>query len=240
MSYSNSPPDLQQDVYQYGYHHGYHYISDGSTIGGDESNFWSNSPRSESPSPNILHSQNQLDNSYIYSNTGCPTPNHYSVYRTTMGGEGDLGPPFVRVVKRRTTANKKERRRTQSINNAYHDLKRIIPNVPMDTKLSKIKTLRLATAYISYLTRALETDDTPGTFKAELGSLSRKSSSSSSNSQQNIMNNSNNNNNTNCSSSHGSPKSESSEDSSNSRKAKGRTGWPQHVWALELKQEQAL
>ncbi|ENN81151.1 hypothetical protein D910_01977 [Dendroctonus ponderosae] len=106
-----------------------------------------------------------------------------------MGGEGDLGPPFVRVVKRRTTANKKERRRTQSINNAYHDLKRIIPNVPMDTKLSKIKTLRLATAYISYLTRALETDDTPGTFKAELGSLSRKSSSSSSNSQQNIMNN---------------------------------------------------
>lgn len=30
------------------------------------------------------------------------------------------------------------------------------------------------------------------------------------------------------------------EDMGNSRKAKGRTGWPQHVWALELKQEQAL
>lgn len=47
--------------------------------------------------------------------------------------------PYVRVVKRRTTANKKERRRTQSINNAYADLRDCIPNVPADTKLSKVK-----------------------------------------------------------------------------------------------------
>lgn len=57
----------------------------------------------------------------------------------------------VRVVKRRNTANKKERRRTQSINNAFADLRDCIPNVPADTKLSKIKTLRLATSYIGYL-----------------------------------------------------------------------------------------
>lgn len=43
----------------------------------------------------------------------------------------------------------------------------------------KIKTLRLATSYISYLTRALETDDTAGGFKAELGTISRKSTSNS-------------------------------------------------------------
>lgn len=47
--------------------------------------------------------------------------------------------PFVRVAKRRTTANKKERRRTQSINNAYADLRDCIPNVPADTKLSKVR-----------------------------------------------------------------------------------------------------
>lgn len=58
---------------------------------------------------------------------------------------------IVRVVKRRNTANKKERRRTQSINNAFADLRDCIPNVPADTKLSKIKTLRLATSYIGYL-----------------------------------------------------------------------------------------
>lgn len=92
-----------------------------------------------------------------------------------------IGPPFVRVVKRRTTANKKERRRTQSINNAYADLRDRIPNVPADTKLSKIKTLRLATSYILYLIGVLETDDpaAAGGFRAELGTISRKSSTSS-------------------------------------------------------------
>lgn len=64
-----------------------------------------------------------------------------------------------------------------SINNAYYSLRECIPFVAKDTKLSKIKTLRLATSYISYLTRALETDDTAGGFKPELGSISRKSTS---------------------------------------------------------------
>lgn len=49
--------------------------------------------------------------------------------------------PVVRVVKRRTTANKKERRRTQSINSAYSSLREHIPNVPSDTKLSKVTFL---------------------------------------------------------------------------------------------------
>ena len=35
-------------------------------------------------------------------------------------------------------------------------LRRCIPNVSADTKLSKIKTLKLATSYISYLTRILD------------------------------------------------------------------------------------
>lgn len=48
---------------------------------------------------------------------------------------------YVRVVKKRNTANKKERRRTQSINNAYADLRDCIPSVPADTKLSKVSIL---------------------------------------------------------------------------------------------------
>lgn len=78
------------------------------------------------------------------------------------------GIPIVRGVKRRNTANKKERRRTQSINAAFQDLRDRIPNVPADTKLSKIKTLRLATSYISYLTGVLETDEPAIGFRAEL------------------------------------------------------------------------
>ncbi|GIX95674.1 heart- and neural crest derivatives-expressed protein 2 [Caerostris extrusa] len=74
--------------------------------------------------------------------------------------------------KRRVTANRKERRRTLSINNAFAELRECIPNVPSDTKLSKIKTLRLATSYIAYLMDLLAQEDPnrapQGGFKAEL------------------------------------------------------------------------
>ena len=59
-----------------------------------------------------------------------------------------------------TGSNKKERRRTQSINNAFASLRDCIPNVPCDTKLSKIKTLRLATSYIDYLMQMLNSENT--------------------------------------------------------------------------------
>lgn len=39
---------------------------------------------------------------------------------------------------------------------------------------SQIKTLRLATSYISYLTGVLETDDPAGGFRAELVATNRK------------------------------------------------------------------
>ena len=57
---------------------------------------------------------------------------------------------------RRLSANQKERRRTQNINVAFAELRRCIPNVPQDTKLSKIRTLRLATSYIGYLQEVLK------------------------------------------------------------------------------------
>uniref|UniRef100_A0A2A4J6Y9 BHLH domain-containing protein n=1 Tax=Heliothis virescens TaxID=7102 RepID=A0A2A4J6Y9_HELVI len=122
-------------------------------------------------------------------------------------------PSFVRVAKRRTTANKKERRRTQSINTAFSDLRDCIPNVPPDTKLSKIKTLRLATSYISYLLKVLETDGEPaGGFRADLHHTPPRRRTGEGNQQA----------------------------SSAEKRGKGRTGWPQHVWALELKSEQNL
>lgn len=58
----------------------------------------------------------------------------------------------------RVKANKKERRRTQSINQAFNELRKHIPDVPSDTKLSKIKTLRLAISYISHLMSTLNGD----------------------------------------------------------------------------------
>ncbi|XP_015600641.1 heart- and neural crest derivatives-expressed protein 1 [Cephus cinctus] len=122
--------------------------------------------------------------------------------------------------KRRNTANKKERRRTQSINNAFADLRDCIPNVPADTKLSKIKTLRLAASYIGYLMAVLESDEgeEPQTFRAEILSNGRRNKA-----QQNP--------------SETCTQSTSSSILEETSKGKGRTGWPQHMWALELKQE---
>ncbi|XP_067134173.1 heart- and neural crest derivatives-expressed protein 2-like isoform X2 [Centruroides vittatus] len=124
----------------------------------------------------------------------------------------------VRVVKRRVTANRKERRRTLSINNAFAELRDCIPNVPADTKLSKIKTLRLATSYIAYLMDLLAQDDPgrapEGGFKAE---LTKKLESREERRRKEIANLITGN--------------------GTEKKSKGRTGWPQHVWALELKHD---
>ncbi|XP_037605669.1 heart- and neural crest derivatives-expressed protein 1-like [Sebastes umbrosus] len=117
--------------------------------------------------------------------------------------------------KRRTSGPKKERRRTESINTAFAELRECIPNVPADTKLSKIKTLRLATSYIAYLMDVLDKDtgETEG-FKAEIKKyenrdLKRKREPT-----------------------------DGLQDSFGAEKkvTKGRTGWPQQVWALELNQ----
>ena len=55
--------------------------------------------------------------------------------------------------------SKKERRRTENLNSAYNNLRDCLPNVPSDTKLTKIKTLKLATSYIDYLLSILESKD---------------------------------------------------------------------------------
>lgn len=85
--------------------------------------------------------------------------------------EGGVGEP-----KKRVSANKKERRRTQSINNAFTDLRNRIPQIPIDTKLSKIKTLKLAINYIEHLMKLLQENDPTSfePFKPDLGKLRRE------------------------------------------------------------------
>lgn len=54
----------------------------------------------------------------------------------------------------RILANVRERQRTQSLNDAFTQLRKIVPTLPSD-KLSKIQTLKLATGYIDFLYRVL-------------------------------------------------------------------------------------
>lgn len=58
----------------------------------------------------------------------------------------------------RILANVRERQRTQSLNDAFSQLRKIIPTLPSD-KLSKIQTLKLATRYIDFLYQVLRNEE---------------------------------------------------------------------------------
>uniref|UniRef100_A0A182LSG3 BHLH domain-containing protein n=1 Tax=Anopheles culicifacies TaxID=139723 RepID=A0A182LSG3_9DIPT len=157
---------------------------------------------------------------------------HQSLMHMAPSSSGAIpgnGVPVVRVVKRRNTANKKERRRTQSINSAYTSLRDRIPNVPNDTKLSKIKTLRLAISYIAHLLAVVNGNQDPSCdFRAELVPSSRKINAER-RAQKTLMQNFTANGTV------ANATSTTSPAVTEGRKIKGRTGWPQHVWALETK-----
>ncbi|NWX16543.1 TWST2 protein, partial [Aegotheles bennettii] len=65
---------------------------------------------------------------------------------------------FEDVHTQRVIANVRERQRTQSLNDAFAELRKIIPTLPSD-KLSKIQTLKLAARYIDFLYQVLQSDE---------------------------------------------------------------------------------
>ncbi|XP_076846730.1 basic helix-loop-helix transcription factor scleraxis [Brachyhypopomus gauderio] len=71
-------------------------------------------------------------------------------------------PPLCAPVpeaRHRSSANARERDRTNSVNMAFTALRTLIPTEPVDRKLSKIETLRLASSYISHLENVLLAGD---------------------------------------------------------------------------------
>uniref|UniRef100_A0A4W5K255 Musculin (activated B-cell factor-1) n=1 Tax=Hucho hucho TaxID=62062 RepID=A0A4W5K255_9TELE len=56
----------------------------------------------------------------------------------------------------RNAANARERARMRVLSKAFSRLKKSLPWVPADTKLSKLDTLRLASSYISHLRQLLQ------------------------------------------------------------------------------------
>ncbi|KAM4687333.1 twist-related protein 1 isoform 1-T1 [Discoglossus pictus] len=65
---------------------------------------------------------------------------------------------FEELQTQRVMANVRERQRTQSLNEAFSALRKIIPTLPSD-KLSKIQTLKLASRYIDFLCQVLQSDE---------------------------------------------------------------------------------
>ncbi|XP_005802745.1 twist-related protein 1 [Xiphophorus maculatus] len=77
------------------------------------------------------------------------------------GSEASSSSParsFDDLQTQRVMANIRERQRTQSLNEAFTSLRKIIPTLPSD-KLSKIQTLKLAARYIDFLCQVLQSDE---------------------------------------------------------------------------------
>nr|CAG4643913.1 EOG090X0511 [Lepidurus arcticus] len=78
----------------------------------------------------------------------------------------------------RVLANVRERQRTQSLNEAFASLRKIIPTLPSD-KLSKIQTLKLASRYIDFLYHVLRTEENENTEDSDGTSITPSSSPNS-------------------------------------------------------------
>lgn len=72
---------------------------------------------------------------------------------------------------RRLESNERERMRMHSLNDAFQELREVIPHVNLDRKLSKIETLTLAKNYIKALTNVIcEMRGEPTPYKFDLAS----------------------------------------------------------------------
>jgi hypothetical protein len=60
--------------------------------------------------------------------------------------------------KRRLAANARERRRMNSLNDAFDRLRDVVPSLGNDRKLSKFETLQMAQTYIAALYELLQRD----------------------------------------------------------------------------------
>lgn len=58
--------------------------------------------------------------------------------------------------KYRSAHASRERVRVEAFNSAFTDLRKLLPTLPPDKKLSKIEILRLAICYIGYLNHVLD------------------------------------------------------------------------------------
>ncbi|BES91081.1 unnamed protein product [Nesidiocoris tenuis] len=75
-----------------------------------------------------------------------------------VGGRRRQGRCAVQQLQQRQAANLRERRRMQSINEAFDGLRAHIPTLPYEKRLSKVDTLKLAIGYINFLSELVRND----------------------------------------------------------------------------------
>ncbi|KAL1517458.1 hypothetical protein ABEB36_001220 [Hypothenemus hampei] len=97
------------------------------------------------------HQQNYYKSSY--------DSNKYLQKKDSGSKKGAAAPVGMEVMKkRRLAANARERRRMNSLNDAFDRLRDHVPSLGNDRKLSKFETLQMAQQYIAALHELLQRD----------------------------------------------------------------------------------
>ena len=117
--------------------------------------------------------------SYIQSTTTTTTKNTNS--STIMSSISTLPPPLSSSSAIAPPPTVRERNRMHALNEAFDELRRVVPkaNLHDHQRLSKIATLRLAIHYITCLTQILDSNGTTKQYPHQLMSPSSPPSSSS-------------------------------------------------------------
>ncbi|KAF2360861.1 Myc-type basic helix-loop-helix (bHLH) domain [Trinorchestia longiramus] len=89
-----------------------------------------------------------------------PPPNHSDQENTLGLRRKKRRRCLLAQLQQRQAANLRERKRMQSINDAFEGLRAHIPTLPYEKRLSKVDTLRLAIGYISFLAELVANDRT--------------------------------------------------------------------------------
>ncbi|CAH0703607.1 unnamed protein product [Spodoptera exigua] len=117
------------------------------------------SPTSANSSDNYMYDDSSMSDGSLYASDqeNLSTPRRRSDYRRLHRRRSSLRCPQQQI-QQRQAANLRERRRMQSINDAFEGLRAHIPTLPYEKRLSKVDTLKLAIGYISFLGELVRVD----------------------------------------------------------------------------------
>ncbi|XP_075991368.1 enolase-like [Anticarsia gemmatalis] len=120
----------------------------------------SGSPTSANSSDMYLYDDSSMSDGSLYASDqeNHSTPRRRSDYRRLHRRRSSTLRCPQQQIQQRQAANLRERRRMQSINDAFEGLRAHIPTLPYEKRLSKVDTLKLAIGYISFLGELVRAD----------------------------------------------------------------------------------
>ena len=103
-----------------------------------------------------LSSPSEQDLQFLYPEESVESPEDVMIRDKVRNNFKKFRGSPVRKIYQRQAANVRERRRMRTINEAFENLRKTVPQASDDKKTSKVDTLRLAIQYIGDLTQVLQ------------------------------------------------------------------------------------